>query len=137
MGWLCTALGVLFMTITGGLMFAFAPLMMRSLTPVAAVQAWGVKVLRIEAFAEPFYAASIVANGVFRGAGDTLVSSCMNFMSMWCVRLPLCAFLAGRFSLTGVWVAMCAELVFRGLIFLIRLKGGKWQLAIMKKENVS
>lgn len=126
LGWLATLFGTLIMGISGILLYLAAPLMMGLLTPDPQVVALGVKVLRIEAVAEAFYGASIVALGVFRGAGDTLVPSLMNLVSMWAVRLPLAAFLAPRFSLPGVWVAMCLELCFRGIIFLIRLSGKRW-----------
>ena len=36
------------------------------------------------------------------------------------------AALAPKFGLQGVWIAMCAELCFRGIIFLIRLYRKKW-----------
>lgn len=127
LGWLTTLLGMAVMTFTGGLMFLFAPFMIGLLSPDPAIQALGAAVLRIEAFAEPMFAASIVASGVFRGAGDTLVPSCMNFFSMWAVRLPLGAFLAPRIGLRGVWIAMCVELCIRGALFLIRLAGKRWR----------
>ncbi len=95
--------------------------MMKSLTPVYEIYTLGSQVLKIEAFAEPLYAASIVVSGVFRGAGDTFVPSCMNLLSMWGVRISLSAFLAPRLGLKGIWIAMCIELCFRGTIFLIRL----------------
>ena len=72
------------------------------------------------------FGASIVASGVFRGAGDTLAPSCMSLISMWAVRIPLAAFLAPRIGLKGVWIGMCTELCFRGVIFLIRLAGHRW-----------
>ena len=96
------------------------------MTPVEEVKELGVMALRIEAFAEPMFAASIVAYGVFVGAGSTLVPCLMNFASMWAVRLSLAALLAPSLGLKGVWIAMCIELCFRGIIFLIRLKWGKW-----------
>ena len=82
--------------------------------------------MQIEAFAEPLYGASIVVTGVLRGAGDTLIPSIMNFVSMWAVRLPLSYLLAKPYGLVGVWIAMAVELCFRGSIFLIRLAGKKW-----------
>lgn len=127
LGWLTTLLGMAVMTFTGALMFLFAPFMIGLLSPDPAIRALGASVLRIEAFAEPMYAASIVASGVFRGAGDTLVPSCMNFFSMWAVRLPLAALLASRIGLRGVWIAMCIELCVRGVLFLIRLAGKRWR----------
>ncbi|MBR5783371.1 MAG: MATE family efflux transporter [Clostridia bacterium] len=127
LGWLTTLLGMLIMIISGGLMYLAAPWMMAMLSPDVQVIALGTQVLRIEAFAEGLYGASIVALGVFRGAGDTLLPSLMNFGSMWLVRLPLAAFLAPRYGLVGVWVAMALELCVRGILFLIRLKGKKWE----------
>ena len=121
LGYIVTFFGMAVMGVSGAAMFALAPLMMRLLTPVAAVCELGAAVLRIEVFAEPMYAASIVASGVFRGAGDTFVPSCMNLLSMWGIRIPLSAFLAVRMGLKGVWIAMCAELCFRDVIFLVRL----------------
>ena len=85
-----------------------------------------VEALRIEAFAEPMFAAAIVAYGVFVGAGNTLVPCLMNFFSIWAVRLTLAAALAPVMGLNGVWLAMCIELCFRGIIFLIRLEKGNW-----------
>ena len=42
------------------------------------------------------------------------------------VRLTLAAWLAPTLGLQGVWIAMCVELCFRGFIFLVRLKRGRW-----------
>jgi len=44
---------------------------------------------------------------------------------MWLVRLPLAAFLAPKFGLRGVWIAMCIELCIRGVLFLLRLAFSK------------
>lgn len=126
LGWMTTGLGVGIMTVSGALMYLLAPAMMALLTPDPAIRALGAGVLRIEAFAEPLYGASIVAAGAFRGAGDTLMPSCFNFLSMWCVRIPLSAFLAPRMGLQGVWLAMCLELCVRGLLYLTRMKGKGW-----------
>ena len=98
----------------------------RLLTPDPEVQELGVRVLRIEAFAEPLYAVSIAAAGVMRGAGDTLIPSILNLVSMWGVRITTAALLAPHLGLTGVWIAMCGELCFRGILFLIRLLREKW-----------
>ena len=38
-----------------------------------------------------------------------------------CLRLTLAAWLAPTMGLKGVWLAMCIELCFRGVIFLLRL----------------
>ena len=58
--WLCTLMGMGIMTLTGAGLFAFAPALMSIFTADAAVIALGARVLRIEAFAEPMFGASIV-----------------------------------------------------------------------------
>ena len=118
---------MIIMAATGALMFVFAPEMIALISPDPEVQRLGTIILRIEAFAEPMYGASIVANGVFRGAGDTFVPSCMNLFSMWAIRIPLAAFLAHIYGIRGVWIAMAAELTCRGILFLIRLKQRRWE----------
>lgn len=133
MAWITMGLGVSVMTIGGVLMYIAAPAMIGVLTPNEEIRNLGAAVLRIEAFAEPFYAASIVASGALRGAGDTLVPSCMNFASMWCVRIPLAAILAPRVGLYGVWIAMCVELCFRGILFTTRLKRERWMRVFEEK----
>ena len=118
--------GMTVMGLMGVLMYLFAPRIIGLMTPVEEIRQLGVMALRIEAFAEPMFAASIVAYGVFVGAADTLVPCMMNFFSIWAVRLSLAALLAPSLGLKGVWIAMCVELCFRGMIFLIRLKRERW-----------
>ena len=120
------ALGIGVMTLMGVLMWIFAPELMALMSPVEEVIALGTRVLRIEAWAEPMFAAAIVCNGVFIGAGDTIIPAIMSLGSMWAVRLTLAATLAPKFGLKGVWTAMAIELLFRGSIFLIRLFKGNW-----------
>ena len=120
------ALGIGVMTLMGVLMWIFAPELMALMSPVEEVIALGTRVLRIEAWAEPMFAAAIVCNGVFIGAGDTIIPAIMSLGSMWAVRLTMAATLAPKFGLKGVWTAMAIELLFRGSIFLTRLFKGKW-----------
>ncbi len=124
--WLSVGLGVSVMTGTGILMYIAAPWIFSMLTPDGAVQTLGAAVLRIEAFAEPLFAASIVAAGALRGAGDTLIPSIIELGSMWGVRITLALLLVGPLGLHGVWIAMCVELCVRGLLFLLRMLRGRW-----------
>ena len=135
--WLTTILGMAVMTVMAVIMFFCARPMMDVMTPVAAIAERGAGILRIEAFAEPMYAASIVAYGAFVGVGDTLLPAVMNFGSIWLVRIPLAALMAPTMGLRGVWIAMCIELVFRGLIFLWRLVSGRWLKSGRKLQPVA
>lgn len=131
LGYIVTGFGMLIMTVGGILMYIFAPVMIGVLSPDPQIRELGTIILRIEAFAEPMYAASIVAAGVFHGAGDAMMPSILSFVSMWAIRIPLSAILAAHLGLQGVWIAMCVELCVRGLLFLIRLRGKRW-LRVLK-----
>jgi len=124
------ALGIGVMTVMGIFMYVFAPELMTLMTPVEDIIALGTQCLRIEAFAEPMFAAAIVCNGVFIGTGDTLKPAIMNLLSMWGVRLTLAALMATAYGLPGVWTAMAIELTFRGVCFLGRLLHGGWMRGI-------
>ena len=119
-------MGIGVMAFMGAVMYVFAPQMIGVMTPDEQVRLLGSQSLRIEAFAEPMFAAAIVTYSVCLGAGDTLMPACMNLASMWLVRLTLAAYLAPIYGLRGVWTAMAIELTFRGTIFLVRLFRGKW-----------
>lgn len=124
--YLSVSLGITIMTVMGIMMWIFAPELMGIMSPVEEVIVLGTDVLRIEAWAEPMFAAAIVVNGVFIGAGDTFIPAIMSLASMWAVRLTLAATLAPKYGLKGVWTAMAVELFFRGSIFLVRLFKGGW-----------
>ena len=126
LGWVTVLLGIAVMVLTGGLLYLLAPQMMAILTPDPEIITLGTRVLRIEAFAEPMYGASIVAGGVFQGTGSTLVPTLFNLGTMWGIRIPLARLAAPRWGLPGVWTAMCLELCVRGILYLIRLVGKRW-----------
>ncbi len=125
-GYITTGMGMLTMSVMGIVMYIFAADVMALMSPVKDIIDLGAEALRIEAFAEPMFAASIVAYGVMIGVGDTVLPAIMNFSSIWLVRVPLAAWLAPTMGLAGVWLAMCIELCFRGAIFLWRLISGAW-----------
>ena len=128
--YITTGLAATLMTGAGILMYIFAHQMMGVLTNDPEVIALGVKVLRIEAFAETLYAVSIIGYGSCVGAGDTMVPMILNFASMWVVRIGLAFILTPKLGLAGYWIAMCIELNVRGIIFFLRIRGKRW----MKKE---
>ena len=124
--YMTVGLGMLVMALMGVIMYVFAPEMIGVLSPVEAIRQLGTICLRIEAFAEPFFAASIVTYCVCVGAGDTFKPAAINLGTMWLVRLTLAYALSKSYGLEGVWIAMATELTFRGVLFLIRLFRGSW-----------
>lgn len=132
LGWMATVLGMSIMALTGAAMFAAAPFVLAILSTDADVVALATSCLRIELLAEPLFAASIVANGVFRGAGKTLAPSLINFISMWGIRVTLSLILTKSMGLQGAWIAMAVQLSFLGIAFLIKLAGNSW---LVQKEK--
>ena len=131
-GRITLGMGMTFMTLMAVVMFCYSPALLSVMTPDVAVQKLTVQVLRIEAFAEPMFAASIVCYGIFVGARDTLIPCTMNLASMWFVRITLALLLVSTMGLPGVWIAMAMELCFRGIIFLIRFHSDSWLKAFSK-----
>ncbi len=121
--------GMAVMALMGAVLFVFAPEMMALMTPEEEIIDLGSRCLRIEAFAEPMFAASIIAVSVCVGAGDTLKPAAISLCSMWLVRLTLAYMLSIEYGLVGVWTAMAIELTFRGLMLTARLFRGKWMNA--------
>ena len=114
------------MTFLAILMWAFAPQIMGLMSQDPEVIALGASCLRIEAWAELLYGVSIVAYGCCVGAGDTLVPSAINLLSMWIIRLGLALVLIPHLGLRGYWIAMAVELSVKGMIFAFRIRGDRW-----------
>ena len=119
--WLTTIIGMLIMGLMGAIMYFLCPFVFMFLTPDKNVQLLAIKVLRIELFAEPLFALSIVATGALRGAKDTLVPGIINLVSIWGVRITLSLILTKYFGLSGAWMAMAIELSIRGILMFIRM----------------
>ena len=124
--WITVFSGMVIMGVMAALMYAFAPNMMSIMSPVDDIVDLGTRCLRLEAWAEPLFAASIIGYGVFVGAGSTLLPCGINLVSMWIVRLGLSAILVQSMGLYGVWLAMAIELCFRGVVYLAALSSRRW-----------
>lgn len=133
-GRITLGMGITFMTLMAIVMYTASPALLSIMTPDVAVQQLTVEILRIEAFAEPMFAASIVCYGIFVGARDTLIPCTMNLTCIWLLRIIPAALLASHMGLQGVWIAMAVELTFRGIIFLIRFRGDSWLSNIDDKK---
>ena len=84
--------GMVVMALMGCIMYILAPELMGLMTPVDAIRDLGATCLRIEAFAEPFFAASIVTYSVCVGATAMAIELTLRGM-MFLVRL-----MRGRWS---------------------------------------
>lgn len=129
--WITVLSGMVIMGVMAVFMYVFAPELMGFMSPVPEVVDLGARCLRVEAWAEPLFAAAIISYGVFVGAGYTLVPCGINLVSMWIVRLGLSAIMVGTMGLYGVWMAMAIELCFRGAVYLLWLSSQRWMRTVI------
>lgn len=135
-GYVSAGLGMTVMLAMGVIMYVCAPQMMALLSDDMAVIMAGTEVLRIEAWAEPLFAAGIIVTSIFRGAGETKMPTILNLVAMWGIRIPLAIYLARDYGLPGVWTAMCVELCARGLLSLaVLLYRGESLFQKKNKQN--
>ena len=119
---------VCLMLVTGGLLFLFAPNMVRLFSRDAAVIALGAAVLRMVACTEPLFGCSIVIEGMLQGAGRTLMPFVFNMIGMWGVRIVgtfLCTQVLG-FGLRAAWGCMIGHNLLLFLMYALYYASGRW-----------
>lgn len=112
---------VLLMTVSGALLFAFAPAMAGVFSRDAGVIALCTVVLRMVAVSEPVYGVSIVLEGMLQGAGKTVAPFIFNMAGMWGVRIVgtfICTKLMGL-GLEAAWGCMIGHNVLLFVLFTV------------------
>lgn len=116
------------MCISGGTLFAAAPLLMGIFSKSEAVTALGTTVLRMVAVSEPLYGVSIIVEGVMMGVGKTKTPFVYNIVGMWCVRILgtfVCIRVLGL-GLVAAWGCMIAHNVLLFVFYSVSFARGKW-----------
>src|SRR5262249_10506168 len=132
-GWTAFLLGGSLMTFFGVVFFVAAPAMFRLFCPDPSQQKTvdaGVQVLRLVAFLMPPLASTMVFTAALRGAGDTAFPVLFTWFGFLAIRIPLAYLLTDErlhLGLYGAWLAMSADLLVRGVFFLLRFAGGHWK----------
>ena len=122
------------MLVSGALLFAFAPAMVRLFSRDAAVILLGGTVLRMVSLSEPFYGVSIVTEGMLQGAGRTREPFLFNVLGMWGVRIVgtfVCTRLLGM-GLVAAWGCMIGHNLLLFALYVTFYAGGKWLPAEMR-----
>lgn len=88
----------------------------------------GAKVLVLLAILQPMQSIQFILNGALRGAGDTVVSAVLSFITMVCLRPVLCFLFAYHFKLglIGAWLAILSDQTVRSVVIYLRYVGDKW-----------
>lgn len=73
-----------------------------------------------------FSAAEVILSGAFSGAGDTVPPAIVG-LPFNILRIPFCAILTPFLGLDGVWIAISATVVLKGIIMVIWFRKGNWK----------
>ncbi len=76
-----------------------------------------------------FWATSFTLPNALRAANDARYTMFVSILSMWTFRIGFSYLLCLQFGfgVSGVWIAMCIDWIFRSIFFVHRFKSGKWQ----------
>ena len=116
------------MVISGGLLFIFAPVLIRLFSSDAQVIRLGSTVLRMVAVSEPFYGVPIVIEGMMQGVGKTVTPFIFNVVGMWGVRILgtfICIHMLGM-GLISAWACMIGHNMLLFILFTAHYLSGKW-----------
>ena len=115
------------MTLTGGMLFLFAPGLMAVFSKDPQVIRLGTTVLRMVAVSEPFYGVPIVIEGLMQGTGRTAAPFVYNILGMWCVRILgtwVCTSVLGL-GLVAAWGCMIGHNLLLFVLFTAHYASGK------------
>src|SRR5438128_5040889 len=117
-----TATAVAFLTIPKTLVALF--------TSDAAVITDGSLYLRVIAFAQIGQTFEIILEGALAGAGYTLWPQIAS-TSLTVLRVPLAAWWSGSFGLLGIWLALSATAIARGVVMTAFWLSGAWRRSVV------
>ncbi|MDE6730838.1 MAG: MATE family efflux transporter [Oscillospiraceae bacterium] len=116
---------------SGGLLFLFAPELMRIFSEDTQVISLGTTVLRMVAISEPFYGVPIVIEGMMQGLGRTVAPFVYNVLGMWCIRIVgtfVCTQILD-YGLISAWACMIAHNLLLFILFTGHYASGRWKPA--------
>lgn len=114
-------LEVFMMIMSGGLLFVFAPSMVRLFSKDPEVISLCSTILRMVACSEPFFGVAVVTEGMLQGAGKTFFPFVINIIGMWGIRMVgafICTQLIGM-GLVSAWGCMICHNLFLCIVFTI------------------
>lgn len=128
--WQATKYNVAFLTSLGIIFLAFAPSIVGLFTSDPAVAQVGVFGLRVMSLGFPFYAAGMVLEQAFNGAGDTWTPTKLNLFCYWIVQIPVAWLLAYPlgFDQGGVFMSVTVAYSLLAVVSGILFKRGSWKL---------
>lgn len=116
--------GAIFMSFLGVILFIGSPLFATLFIDDAEAIAQVVTALRIDAFAQPVLAISLITTGSLQGMGDTRLPLYSTALGMWVIRVVGVLVLSKVFDLgiAGVWLSIAIDLTVRSIYLVYKFK---------------
>jgi len=116
--------GVISMSLLGVILFFGSPLFATLFTNDTEAISQIVTALRIDSFAQPVLAISLITTGSLQGMGDTKSPLYSTAFGMWVIRVVGVIVLSKIFNLgiAGVWLSIAIDLFLRSLFLVYRFK---------------
>lgn len=140
--WACTSIASAFMGAMGLCFILFPRQIVGLMSQQEAHLEYTPTLLFMTGFIQIPFAIGLALRTGMRGAGDSKVVMFITWFSTYALRLPMAWFFSGievplwggmhlpnpgpDWGLTGIWVGLLVELIFRGAMFLARFLHGGW-----------
>ena len=125
------ALAAVYAAVCTALLGGGAELVARLFAHEAALHRVTVALIHVSLFFLVADAASVVARGVLRGAGDVRHAAIVGVLTAWAMTPPMAWFLGLRlgFGAVGGWIGLSAEIMLGAALFWWRVARGGWRNA--------
>lgn len=95
----------------------------------------GIIILKTLAMAYIPFGIMWVANGIIRGAGDTVVAMILSIISLWILRIPLAVFFSNLMGSRGIWIGIAISMALSGLLSYCYYKTGRWKRCVFASRG--
>lgn len=135
-GYSAAKYGVIFMSLLGVVLFFGAPFFAGLFTSDQEALRQIVIALRIDAFAQPGLAISLITTGALQGMGDTKSPLYSTSFGMWGIRVVGVIVLAKSLGLgiAGIWLSIAIDLYLRSLFLVYKFNHNLSDKRIIAKE---
>jgi putative MATE family efflux protein len=125
-GWITTGYASVVGVVGGVAAIVLAEPLASLFTDDVAVIAVSASYLRITALSQAFVGAEVVLEGALGGAGHTLPPM-LTSTALTALRVPLAAWAASRWGVTGIWWVICLTATARGIAMMVIWRVGRWK----------
>ena len=127
--WTAAKYDVVFLSAIGLVFLTFTPSIVGIFTADQAVAAIAIDGLRVISLGFPLFAAGMVLEQAFNGAGDTWTPTWLNLLAFWIIQIPLAWVLAKPlgFEQRGVFISVTVAYSVLAVASAVLFRRGSWK----------